>query len=119
MSYKEVALAEEKVSVTCRLPKSIVARVDRYAEDRGVSRSAAVVSLLRVALGQVGETPASKADVQALRALLADGFERVSHAVETQPVQIAATLPEPEDAAREERERIRALGALDRLLGRF
>lgn len=112
-------MAEEKTSVTCRLPKSLVARVDRYASDRGVSRSAAIVSLLRVALGQVGETPASKADVQALRALLADGFERVSHAVENQPVQIAQGLPEPDDAARTERERIRALGPLNRLLGRF
>lgn len=112
-------MAEEKVSVTCRLPKSVVARIDRYADDRGVSRTSAMVSLLRVALGQVGETPASKADVQALRALLAEGFERVSHAVETQPVQIAAALPEPEDAARAERDRIRGLGAIDRLLGRF
>lgn len=119
MSYEEVGMSEEKVSVTCRLPKSVVARVDRYAEGRGVSRSAAMLSLLRVALGQVGETPASKADVQALRALLAEGFERVSHAVEMQPVQIAAALPESEDAAREERERIRALGPFDRLLGRF
>lgn len=69
LSYGGAAVAEEKVSVTCRLPKSVVTRVNRYAYDRGVSRSAAVLSLLRVALGQVGETPASKADVQALRAL--------------------------------------------------
>lgn len=110
---------EEKVSVTCRLPKSLVARVDRYAGDRGVSRSAAVLSLLRVALGQVGETPASKADVQALRALLADGLERVSQAVENQPIQIAQSLPDPDDAVQAERDRIRSLGPIERLLGRF
>ena len=56
---------EETVATSLRLPKSLLAQVDAYAEGRELSRTAAVTSLLRKALAPVGDPdqqPMTKAD---------------------------------------------------------
>lgn len=110
---------EKTASVTVRLPVSVVARVDAYAERRGVTRTAAVLSLLRQALGSADEAPATAGDIKAVRLEVAAGMERIAKAVAEIPVQAPAALPSAQEAVEEERKRIRSLGALDRLLGRF
>lgn len=110
---------EKTASVTVRVPKGLLARVDAYAQGRDLTRTAAVVALLRIALGSADDAPATAGDLKALRLELAAGMERVSQAVESMPVQALAALPSAQEAVEEERERIRSLGVLDRLLGRF
>lgn len=120
---------EETVATSLRLPKSLLAQVDAYAEGRELSRTAAVTSLLRKALAPVGDPdqqPMTKADYHALQSRIATGLAAVTKAVQEQPVQIAKALPTPEDteaaraeAAAQERERIRGLGLLARIKGDF
>lgn len=110
---------EKTVSVTVRLPVSVVGRVDAYAERRELTRTAAMLSLLRQALGSADDAPATAGDIKAVRLEVAAGMERIAKTLDGMALQAPAALPDAREAAEEERRRIRSLGPLDRLLGRF
>lgn len=113
--------------LSARIPSGLMAQLKAYAEKHELSVSAATVALLRRGLEVEQSKPATAQDLADFReALRRDVFAvtaTVQKAIAEQPIQVAGLLETSEEqaekAARDERERIRALPFLKRLRGDF
>ena len=111
----------EKRHLSVRVPETLLRQVQGYADAQGYgSTSEAVVHLLRAGLRAEQTPAATRADLDQMREALVAGFSSVRKAVAEQPVaaMLPASAEELERARAEERERIRRLTPLQRLLGR-
>ena len=81
--------SEKTVQVGLRLPNKEYAQVKGYAAEHDLNMSQALLSLIRKGLAKPEAEPATKQDLQ----FMAQALQR---AINEQPVQIQAALPEPE-----------------------
>lgn len=81
---------EEKVVTTISFPKSLLEQIDHYADTYGLTRTEAVISLLRAELAFVddpNEQPMTKGDYQELQRQFTDGLASIRKAIQQRSAQ--------------------------------
>lgn len=76
---------EEKIVTTIRFPKSLLDQIDHYADAYGLTRTEAVISLLRAELAFVDdpdEQPVTKRDYIELKRQFTDGLASIRKAIQ-------------------------------------
>lgn len=88
-------ISNKTVQASVRIPNKELVLIDAYANDNEITRSQAILSLIRKGLDKTESEPATKADLVAFAATIERAIASQPIAIQENPAPIA--LPESEE----------------------